>query len=129
MTEELVEIVAAERDKRGAGVGRRLAKRRVEHRQEPLGQIAIGRGDGLDTGHAQLVDQAILERPIRPLTAAPGLGRETHDVFDPQLPEGSPELRELEAVRGGAGGGRVHGPVRAIGVEGAGDATSPITFG
>lgn len=41
------------RNERGGGIGRGPAKRGVEARREPLGQIAIGRGDGADAGDAE----------------------------------------------------------------------------
>jgi len=86
-----------------------------------LSQIAIGRGDRADAGPPQLVDEPILKRAIDALAAPAGLRRETDDMCDPELPQGAPQRRELAPIGRRAGGRRVHGPVRAIGVQGAGD--------
>src|SRR5215470_19074426 len=81
-TEDLVQIDSAEGHERRGGIGGGAAKLAVEGGEEPLPQIAIGRGERADAGQAVFIDEAILERAIGALAAPPSLRRKAEDVFD-----------------------------------------------
>src|SRR5215470_5218990 len=112
--ENALEVDAARGDKGRGGIRRRTAELGVERREEVLAQVAIGRGDGGDAGDAPLVDEAILQRAIDPLTAAAGSGRVGENVLDAEPREGPAHLREPAAIGRAACRRGVGGPARAI---------------
>ena len=73
-----------------------------------------------DPGHAELVDEAALERAVQPLDAAPGLGGVARDVLDAQAGEDPADHGEVGAIHPAAGRGRVKGPAGPVGVQGDG---------
>ena len=81
-TEDRVEVDRAQRYERTGRIARRARERRIVHRQEVLDEIAIGRLEGGDPRHAQLVDEAVLQRPIQAFAPPAGLRRVGRDVLD-----------------------------------------------
>src|ERR1051325_8158591 len=122
MAEDLVEVVRADRDEGARGISRGTAEGGVVIGHEALLEMAIGGDEGRDARDPQLVHEAILQRAVGAFTAAARLGREADDVLDAEAGEGATDLGEAPAIGTRARGGRVDGPARAIGVEGAGDA-------
>ena len=100
VTEDLIEIDAADGHKRAGGICRRTAKGGVVVREEALAQILVGGGHRADLGHSELVDEAALQRAVGPLAPAAGLRREPDDVLDAELGQRAADLREL--LRSGA---------------------------
>src|SRR5262245_10072360 len=123
-TEDLIEIDAPEGDEGRGGVSGRPAELGVEGGQDALAQVAVGRGDRGDAGQPQLVDETPLQGAIGALTAPARLRGVAEDVLDAQAGKSPPDLRGSAAIDGAAGGGRVGGPVRAIGIEGHGQAVA-----
>jgi signal transduction histidine kinase len=115
MTEDLLEVHAAEGHEGGRGIGRGPAEGRVQGGHEALAQIAIGRLQGADLGHPQFVHEPALQRAIHPLAAPPRLRRETHDVLNAEPGERAADLGHFRAVGRGAGGRRGHRPAGAGG--------------
>ena len=126
VAKDLLEVGAAAGTKAERDPGR-PAEPGVVVGEEALAQVAIGAGEGVDAGHPQLVHEAILQRAIDALPAAPRLGREAQDVLDAEAGQGAAELRAPGAVGGSAGGGGVHRPVRPVRVEGARQPIPPRT--
>lgn len=86
VTQDLGEIVPADRDEGTGGIGGRVSEGGVVVRDEVLAQIAVSRGHGADPRHPQLVDQTPLQRAVRPFAPPARLGGEAHDVLDAAWP-------------------------------------------
>ena len=117
VTQDLMEVVAADGDEGTSGIGGGVSEAGVVIGDEAVAQIAVGRGHRADVGHPELVDEAPLPGAVGPFAPAARLGREAHDVLDTELGEGAAHLGELAPIGGGARGRRVDGPPRAVGVE------------
>ncbi len=91
-------------------------------------QIAVRPRHGVNPGHPEFVDEAVLQRAVDPLAATAGLRRVAQDVLDAEAVQGPPDLRELRAIRVGARGRGVCRPAGAIGVERHGE-TVPLEDG
>ena len=98
VTQDLLEVDVAHRHPRRLRVARRVTEGRVVLRDEDVPQIGIRRLARRDARHAQLIDQAILQRPIHPLTAAPRLRRVRRDVLDAQPRQGPAHLGDARLV-------------------------------
>ena len=70
VTQNLIEIDAADWHKRAGWIPRRPAERRVVLRDEVIARVLIGHRDRRHARHAKLIDQAILDvrfsRSLRP---------------------------------------------------------------
>src|SRR2546427_12200350 len=97
VTEDLIEIDAADGHKRAGGISRRAAKGGVVVGEDALAQILVGGGPRADLGHSELVAEAALQRAVGPLAPAAGLRREPDDVLDAELGQRAADLRELAA--------------------------------
>src|SRR5437868_56021 len=115
--QDLLEIDAAEGHEGRAAVSGWPAELGVEGGDKLGAHVAIGSGDRPDPGYAQLIDQAILQGAVDALAPPSGLGRVPENMLDAEPLEGAAHLRELRAIGGRAGGGGVHGPVSAVGVQ------------
>ena len=113
-TEDRIEINRPERDEGTREVARRARERRIVLGHELLGEIVVGRLAGPDRGHPELVDQAVLQRPIQPFAPPPRLRRVGRDV----LGQRAPDLRQARLVHRALGLRRVERPVGSIRVEG-----------
>jgi hypothetical protein len=122
VTENPVEIDVAERDERTRRIARRARERGVVLRHELLHEIAVGGLERRDPRHAQLVDQPALQRPIEALAPPARLRRIRRDVLDAQPGERPPHLRQPPPIHRAFRLRRVKGPMRAVGVEGHGNA-------
>src|SRR2546421_7967217 len=76
-TQDLLEIDAAEGHEGRAAVGGPPSELGGEGGGKPGPQVAGGGGDRADPGHAQLVDEAILQGAVEPLAPPSGLGAVT----------------------------------------------------
>ena len=86
-TEDRIEINRPERDEGTREVARRARERRIVLGHELLGEIVVGRLAGPDRGHPELVDQAVLQRPIQPFAPPPRLRRVGRDVLGQRAPD------------------------------------------
>src|SRR5437870_10329682 len=117
-TQDLLEIDAAEGHEGRAAVGGPPSELGVEGGDKPGPQVAVGGGDRADPGHAQLVDEAILQGAVDALAPPSGLGRVPENMLDAESLEGTADLGEPRAVGGRAGGRGGHGPGSGVGVQG-----------
>src|SRR5262245_12018004 len=115
--EDLLQVDRPEWDERRRGVGGRPCERGVVRRDELLPQIGVGRLEGVDPRAAEFVDEAILQGAIEPLAPPARLRRIGADVLDAQSGQRAPDVREVVAIDGAAGLGRVEGPAGAIRIE------------
>ena len=75
VTEDLLEVVAADGDERGSGIRGWPGEAGVVVGNEALAQVAVRRGHGGDVGDAELVHEAPSQGPIRALAAASRRGQ------------------------------------------------------
>jgi hypothetical protein len=75
-----------------------------------------------DPRQVEFVDEAPLDGPVEPLTAAAGLGRVGADVLDAEVGEGAADLGRMGPVDGAAGRGGVKGPVGTVPIQRDGQA-------
>ena len=85
LAQDAVELDAMQRDERRRGVDRGVRELLVVVGDESFRQIGIGPAASGDPRPVEFVDEAPLDGPVEPLTAAPGLRRVGADVLDAEV--------------------------------------------
>jgi len=99
LAQDAVELDAVQGNECGGGVGRRVRELLVVIGDELFRQVGIGPAAGGDPRQVEFVDEAPLDGPVEPLTAAAGLGRVGADVLDAEVGEGAADLGCWVAAR------------------------------